>query len=402
MPLRLRVLGILAMTLPAAPLSAADGETAPVFFHDLRLRYEYADIASLPKTSDALTARLRSGFEVGLADKFHLLVEGEGVLSLFGADQPRTGAQTDRPLQPDFEQVELNRLQLVTTIVPRMQITAGRQRIALDDMRFVANVPFRQSDLTFDAVRAQGRPIGPFQIDAAYLWQANRNFGVREFAGGLRTDSWLLNVSLPTPIGQLAAFHYDIDTDRIEDASPDQRFHARSTGARLEGRKHWDDAGVEWMVSAAAQYDGDTGDDTLWYRAADLKGHLGGVTAGVRAEVLGGNGTRAFQTPFALLHAFQGFADLFVWTPPDGVKDYSAQLTWRVGSWDNVRGLAAFVRAHRFEADRGSAHYGNEIDIGLSARLFEQVTLSLEYAHYEAQSFGADTDRLWISLSRSF
>ena len=52
----------------------------------------------------------------------------------------------------DPEALELNRLQLAWTD-KSANATLGRQRIVLDDGRFVGSVGFRQNEQTFDAVR---------------------------------------------------------------------------------------------------------------------------------------------------------------------------------------------------------------------------------------------------------
>lgn len=378
-------------------------DLGPSFFHNVRARYEWLDDGNFPNTDDALTVRLRSGMEFSVLPKTRLLVEGEGILSVFGADQPANRIAGQQPLLADFENAELNRFQLSTSIIPRVQLTAGRQRIALDDMRFVGNFEFRQSDLTYDSVRAQGRWIGPLQFDVAYLWRVNRRFGERSRSGGLRSDTILLNVNLPTPVGHLAGFHYDIDTSLAPNAAAGDRFKARTSGLRLVGRYEADQYGLDWQASWARQNrkisTGGTAD--LSYLMAGISGTLADVDAAFSLEVLEGNGLVAFQTPFALLHKFQGFADVFLVTPRDGIRDYNATLTWRIASWEDVRGLTAFTRVHRFTADRGGAHYGNEIDMGIRANVLG-LAVSLEYAFYDANSFGSDVQRLWFTIGKSF
>jgi hypothetical protein len=46
-----------------------------------------------------------------------------------------------------------------------------------------------------------------------------------------------------------------------------------------------------------------------------------GLTGGVGYEVLEGNQTVGFSTPLATLHIFQGWADVFLTTPADGIKN---------------------------------------------------------------------------------
>src|SRR3546814_11261136 len=62
--------------------------------------------------------------------------------------------------------------------------------------------------------------------------------------------------------------------------------------------------------------------------SSDLLAELGYTWQGIVLkggyEVLGGDdgtGNRAFQTPLATKHAFQGWADVFLTTPADGIED---------------------------------------------------------------------------------
>ena len=59
---------------------------------------------------------------------------------------------TSYPVVADPENYDLNRLQLTNSSLPGTVITLGRQRILLDDQRFVGNVGWRQNEQTFDAL----------------------------------------------------------------------------------------------------------------------------------------------------------------------------------------------------------------------------------------------------------
>ena len=61
-----------------------------------------------------------------------------------------TNGKTTYPAVADPETYEINRLQLTNTRIPMTTVTLGRQRIVLDDQRFVGNVGWRQNEQTFD------------------------------------------------------------------------------------------------------------------------------------------------------------------------------------------------------------------------------------------------------------
>ena len=115
-------------------------------------------------------------------------------------------------------------------------------------------------------------------------------------------------------------------------------------------------------------------------------------------EVLSGNGTQAFTTPLALLHAFNGFADVFTATPPDGLEDIYANLTYKptydgfkIGGYDLLKGSTFRIAYHNFQAENSGTDYGYEIDVSLKKKLTKNLGLVLEYAHYEADFSGPVT-----------
>ena len=104
-----------------------------------RLRYETVDQANFPTDADALTLRGRLGAELK-ADGFSFLAEGEGTLALaddYNDTLPGNGVEPF-PTVADPENLELNRLQ-VSYMKNGTGVTLGRQRIKLDNQRFVGN-----------------------------------------------------------------------------------------------------------------------------------------------------------------------------------------------------------------------------------------------------------------------
>src|SRR5690606_21190079 len=66
-------------------------------------------------------------------------------------------------------------------------------------------------------------------------------------------------------------------------------------------------------------------------------------------EELGSDsGIAAFQTPLATLHAFNGWADLFLTTPASGLRDYYAGAGYKFSSVKALPGLALNVAYHKF------------------------------------------------------
>ena len=154
----------------ADPVKVGDGLMLDPIL-DARLRYEHVD---QPATdADAVTLRLRAGFELRhAASKLALLAEAEGTLAL-GKDYnafPYAAASSQRrtafSVIPDPENIELNRLQLQYK-GKAVTVTVGRQRINLDDQRWVGAVGWRQNEQTFDAARIEAK-FGPVSFDGTY------------------------------------------------------------------------------------------------------------------------------------------------------------------------------------------------------------------------------------------
>lgn len=123
-------------------------------------------------------------------------------------------------------------------------------------------------------------------------------------------------------------------------------------------------------------------------------------TIGVGYEELGGDGSHAFQTPLATLHAFNGWADVFLTTPNDGLQDM-----YVFGQWSLPDGYVAFWEAHHFRSVRGGDRYGREFGVGLRKAFSPNFSVLSKYSYYSgsdaSQSFGAaapDRGKLWIQF----
>ena len=367
------------------------------------LRYEHAEQDNLIQGSDALTHSIRLGLEAKFHPKLFALVEGEAVYSLANDFNDGTQIPATQPVIADPDTLELNRFQLQANLTEQTFLTLGRQRIRLDDQRFLGAAPFRQNSQSFDGLHASTRLPNGTTFQAGYFNRVNRPLGADNPLGRFRGDSYYFNVNFSTPIGRLGAFHYALDLETGPDFTPINTNSSRTSGVRLDGRWHADTIGVDWEASYARQ--ADFANNPIDYEAdywlLGLQAFAGPARLGFRAETLGAGNGQSFQTPAGTLHKFQGDADIFLITPPDGVQDFAASANWQFGNLGWFTGIAASARHHWFQAERGGATYGTEIDLALSASV-RSVQLSLIYANYDAESFAADTERIFLSVSRSF
>jgi len=369
---------------------------------DARLRYEHVDQADLPRNADAVTLRVRSGLSAS-AGKISALVEAQGMLAINDRyfDGLHGGA-SDRPLVADPQNINLSRAQLRYQ-AGGFALTAGRQNIALDDERFVGGAAFRQSIQTFDAVRTEWSRAG-IKADLSYVWSVRTIWGID--GGGARQqavsgDNFLANLAGKTPIGTLTGFAYLIDGD--EAAVQGYRLSSQTYGLRLVGSHTFSPkVKLSWQGSYARQSDHHRNPNNYRadYSLADLGLDVGPLKLGAGREVLGAdNGAplTSFQTPLATGFKFNGWADKFLTTPPDGLRDLYATAGYARALKGPVKSVSLQATWHHFESDRLVRDYGDEWNLLATAKL-GRTLISARYADYQADGFATDTRKFWLQF----
>ncbi|HMO74011.1 MAG TPA: hypothetical protein PKD99_01485 [Sphingopyxis sp.] len=394
-----RTLILMLALAPAGAAHARDVTLTPL--GEARLRYEAVDQEGLAANTEALTLRVRAGVEAR-AGRLSALVEGQGNFAIAGDHFDGLHGPAARPLIADPDSIALARAQ-VRYATPGFAVTAGRQRLAFDDERFVGSVGFRQNGQSFDAVRAEATPLKGVKADLAYAWSVRTIWGI-DGAGARQQavsgDNLFANLGVATPAGKLSAFAYLVDQD--EAAVQGFRLSSQSYGVRLDGAQPIGKAKIAYQFSHARQSDWhrNPNDYAADYWLADVSVDFGGPRVGVGYEILGadkGVALTSFQTPLATGFKFQGWADKFLTTPPDGVRDLYASAGWGWKAIGPLKGVTLLAVYHAYRSDRASRSYGDEIDLLASAKL-GKLTASARYAHYTARGFATDTDKYWLQL----
>lgn len=386
--------------LPLLASPAAAQTIAPLA--EARLRYEHADQDGLPEKANAVTARVRAGIQVS-EGRWSAQAEAQGNLAIVGDYYDGlSGVATQRPLIADPQNVALYRAQLQYRSAPAT-ITVGRQRIALDDERFVGAIAFRNNGQTFDAVRAEVTPLAGLKADLSYVWSVRTIWGVD--GGGARQqavsgDNVLANLAWTSPVGTLTGFAYLVDQD--EAAVQSYRLSSQTYGVRLAGTQPIGPAKLSYQASWARQSDWQRNPNNYQadYCLADVAVDLNGPRLGAGYEVLGadrGTALTSFQTPLATAFKFQGWADKFLTTPPDGVRDLYASAGWGWKAIGALKAVSVGATYHRFGSDRMVRRYGDEIDLLAQAKL-GRTTASLRYAAFNADRLFTDTSKFWLQL----
>ncbi len=384
-----------ALAAPGDPIALDDDVTMDIIAN-ARLRYETVDQDNALENADAVTLRGRVGVEFA-AKGFKLLAEGEGTVALaddYNDTIPKNGVEPFSVVA-DPDSIELNRLQLSYSD-DGFTGTFGRQRIILGNARFVGNVGWRQNEQTFDAVRVQ-LGTGPFTADASWAISQHTIFGSESPNRTFDGDFYLLNLRGDFDIVDVTAYSYTIDYDtRVAFSSQTFGLNA-STELPLGTTKLNLSAGFATQSDAG----GNPTDYNADYYYASAGTSYAGFTLSVNYEELGSDGgVAAFQTPLATLHAFQGWADVFLTTPAAGVRDYYATLRKQF-SVPGIGNVTAAVTYHDFDSDFGDVDYGSEWDASLGFSL-GPIGLLAKYANYDASNFAVDTEKFWIQAQYSF
>jgi Alginate export len=387
----------------ASPVLAKPVAIKPII--DVRVRYEGVEQVPIASNADAVTARVRAGFEANSGD-FALLAEAEGILAIGESYNSGVNGKTAFPIVPDPQTIGLNRLQLQYRGLPKTVVTVGRQRINLDDQRFVGSVAWRQNEQTFDAARIEWSGVKNLKVDLTYSWSAHTIWGVN---GGNRFglarlqsiggNNVFANLSLATKVGTLTGFTYLIDQDEpLTLANSSATYGARFAGTYAFPSK----TKLNYMLSYARQNDYGRNPNryTADYAAGEIGLAVNAFTLGAGFEILGassGAALTSFQTPFATLHKFNGWADKFLVTPPNGLRDAYGSVGYGWKKLGKIDTLTLSAIYHRYNSDRASQYYGDEINLQAVAKV-KRYTFLLKYADYRASGFATNTKKLWASI----
>lgn len=394
---RLPLLIATGAALAAAPAAAQPITLKPIV--DARLRYEGVDQDGLPRDADAVTLRLRAGGEL-VSGPWSLLVEGEGTLALNEAYNSTTNGKTTYPIVADPQNIDLNRFALQYRGLKKTVVTVGRQRINLDDQRFVGSVAWRQNEQTFDAVRVESGALGPLNVDLTYSWSNRTIYGVDSPFQSIGGDNLLAQAGMKLGPVTAKGFAYIVDQDQ----AGRRQFSSQTYGLRAVGAFPLSKAAKLTLIGSYARQS-DYHNNPNAYAADYLLGEAAiaakGFTLTGGYEVLGashksgaGAAFTSFQTPLATLHKFQGWADKFLTTPGNGIRDLYASAGYVVPKTT----VSMLVVYHRFDSDRLSIDYGDEWNAQVGFKPTRHTALLIKYADYRAKAFATDTQKLWLQL----
>jgi len=366
---------------------------------DLRYRYEFVDQDGFADNANASTLRLRLNYQTGTWRAWSALVEFDQVIEVL-FDDFNSAAGTSNPSRNVYPVVadpdgsDLNQLYFQYAAGNEWKARIGRQRILLDDQRFVGGVGWRQNEQTYDGISVNYGGFAGTEVFYSYVANVNRIFGDKVAAGDNSQDTHLLNVNVGLVNDwKFTGYAYIIDNDDVA------TFSTSTFGARLSGKLNSGDDQFNWLGEVATQSDkaNNPGNFRATYFRIQGNWSRKNLSAGIGFESLGGDNGTGFQTPLATLHAFNGWADQFLATPGTGLEDLYLKAGYKTAGW-NMQ-----LVYHNFSPETGGGDVGSEVDLSAGRKLGDRYGLLLKFAMFDADDAAfTDTTKFWLMLTAGF
>ena len=364
----------------------ANGEAHGMF----RYRFENVDQQGVAEQANASTLLTRLNYTSATLKDVQALIEFDNV-SVIGSENYNStiNGYVDHAVVADPKGTELNQASLKYSN-DQLEFIAGRQRINLDDQRFVGGVAWRQNEQTFDGYRVVYKPNSALKLDYSYVYNVNRIFGEDSPSGDLHGKLHFANAAYQfNKQLTLTGFAYLFDFDSAS-ALSSQTLGIRAKGAITDSLTYTlSYARQSDYADNAASYDAD-------YLLAELQGRLASVNWTVGYEVLGADNGVSFSTPLATAHKFQGFADKFLATPTEGIEDLY------LGVSAKMSGVKLAATYHSYQSNEQSIDYGDEINLSAAYAFAKHANVLLKYANYQADDYATDTDKVWLMLTYKY
>ncbi|MBP0117650.1 MAG: hypothetical protein ITD32_05660 [Candidatus Nitrotoga sp.] len=405
-------------------------------------QYRYESVETAQNTvgqAKAQTLGTRLGYETGDYRDFAVNVQVQGVWSnkQFNDGQTNGNYRTDLNTVNDPAGVGVNSAHLVYRGIADTTIRQGRQIIRYDDDRWVGNVDWRQNWQSFDATSVVNKSLTDTTVKAAYVTNVNRPNGdgasTAASANGLSTGnahmkSTLLNINNKSlSFADIVAYSYRLDYTNPAQAAAStgaaNTFGSTDTTGLKLAKEGIDIGGYKfgWVAETANQKNFRLNTAAYNARYTNINANVGGSLGNIKIgqETLGSDNSRSVQTPLSTLFAFNGWADKFLVTPTNGLKDTYVKAR------SNAMGIVYGADFHQFKSDVGSVGLGRELDLIAEKALDKNFAVGARAARYKAdaasvgsgagtsaatQTAGAgaggvylvDTNRMWLYGSFKF
>jgi hypothetical protein len=387
-----------------------------------RLRYEHVDQEGKAEKGNALTLRSLIGWQTA---PFHNLSFGVQIIDVsklenryddraLGVAEPGKG---QHPIIVDPDNTDINQLYVDWTGIRNTKFRVGRQQINLDNVRYIGDIGFRQVMQVFDGISVINKSIPDTEITVAHFDRV-KQINTRLRSGDLDIINAKYRIS---PSESLIGYGYfnnfnDLGFNGVNGLGAAADASNKTLGARLDGARVFT---PEWKGLYTAEYakqdeysGGDDRIDAHYYR---LVGGAMYKTWFVRFdhETLSSNDSQyAFQTPFGTNHLFQGWADQFLVTPRQGIKDNFVTFGGKP-----INDLVLLAEYHVFNSDEDFGKfgggfgdkYGKEFDVSATYTVTPKFWVKAEYANFQEEDRVAlaagrkpDLEKVWLTAMYTF
>jgi len=404
-----------------------------------RARYENVDQDGKSDNANAGTLRSLIGWQTAPFNNFSFAAQLINVSRI--DDNYYTGYQTAQghavpssrknfPVVADPNDTDINQLFVDWTGIRDTKVRLGRQSVKLDNVRFIGNVEFRQVMQVFDGIAVENKSLPDTELYFAYfdklkqISTLNRNGDI-----GIAHATYRF-----TPSESLTGYGYLQDMEHNgQNVVNDQTGAITGTGLadnsnqtyglRADGSHKLND---DWKFLYTAEYakqddynGGSSLIDAHYYNLGAGAG-FGNWYLRLNQELLSSNdGRYGFQTPMGTNHLFQGWADVFLTTPKQGIRDTYFSFGGKVMDIQLLGEYHWLDADENFRTGIGATgdSYGKELDVSAAYAYDKNWNGKLEYANYQADdcyvTAGActannakrsyrDTEKLWLTVMYTF
>ncbi|MDO9281356.1 MAG: hypothetical protein Q7T88_03115 [Methylotenera sp.] len=392
----------------AASLKEAITEGKPTI--NFKLRYENVNQDGKSDTGEAFTLRSLIGWKT---KPFHDVSITAEVYSLSPLNDDYNdlkkgsplASRTKYPVIADPEDYDFHQLYLEWTGFPDSSIKLGRQGMVLDNWRYVGDVRFRQNWQVFNGLSFVNKSLPNTEIALAHYEQVKQ---ITTKIQDANIDIANVKYSI-TPSTSLVGYGYFVDWNgKALEASSN-----KTLGLRLDGSQKLNDS---WKILYTAEYakqddykDGSKLIDNDYYRVGAGAGYADWFLRIDQEKLSGNSDNKAFQTPLGTNHLFQGWADVFLTTPNEGIEDTILIAGGKVMD-ATIKAEYHFINSDRNFAKVGGGtgdKYGKEFDLGVYYKFTKQISASVEYANFKEDDEYAgarkrDIEKFWLTAIYAF
>jgi hypothetical protein len=370
------------------------------FTLELRPRYNRISEADKPLLTEGGTVRAVAGWRSAPWHGLRLTLEvihADQLGSKHYNDDGALFASSPYPLLPDPRYTGLNEAHVEYSGVEGLRLKLGRQRVQMDNQRWVSDNDFRQIPQLFDGVMASYDVLAGAELQAGYFNRLRDTSGnVSDIRLGVLHAAWN---PIPGQAVSLYAYFHDQPVTSNFTGFADNSY--RIVGIRAEGSlTRGCPLEVPYTLELAQQKPhagGDSRVDARYWRAG-LGLSMVAWTVRVDTETKGSNGgIYGLQNPLTDYYAFNGWTLHFFTTPRQGLRD-----RWITGRYA-AGPVTLFGEVHRFRSDFGGLDLGRETDVGVSWEALPNAIVRLQHARYDpGASPAADIRKTWLTLAYRF